>query len=151
MNQKTKKKQETPETQEEILNILSKADERQTEFLFIDEEGTLQSEDEIKKLVLGDTDDPDYKYDIYWNGIQKLLKSELPKGKKYEQVREVVREEVNTFLAKGKRKKNGSRGADSRMGYKEDMEIALDTIISWKAKRGTSMELYNEFKALNDK
>lgn len=150
MKQETKTAKDKDQSQEEIFDILSKADEKQTEMLFIDEEGMLQSEDEIKKLVLGDADDPDFKHEIYYSGIEKLLKRELPKGKQYEQVRKIVREEINTFLARGKRKKNNYRGADPRMAYKGDMEIALDIIIAWKARRGTSTDLYNEFKALND-
>ena len=151
MKQKVKKTAKSTKTQEEILEILAKAEERQNESLFVDEEGDIQSEDEIKKLILEDTDDPELKHELYYKGIQKLLKSGLPKEKKYKEVREIVREEVNTFLAKGKRKKNGYRGADARMGFVGDMEMALDKIISWKANNGTATDLFIVFKELNDK
>ena len=68
----------------------------------------------------------------------------------YEDVRELVREEINTFLSRGKRKKNGVRGADSRMCYISDMEASINQIIEWHEKRGTPVEIYNEFKTLND-
>ena len=146
MEQKVKKSDKTTKTENEILEILAKAEEIATESLFVGEEGNVESVDEVRQMILGDTDDPESKHELYYQGIQKLLKSGLPTGKRFAE----VREEVNTFLARGKRKKNGIRGADSRMGYISDMEAALNQIIEWHEKRGTPFELYNEFKSLND-
>lgn len=150
MEQKVKKSKKTTKTENEILEILAKAEEVATESLFVGEEGDVESVDEVRQIILGDTDDPESKHELYYQGIQKLLKSGLPTGKRFAEVSELVREEVNTFLARGKRKKNGIRGADSRMGYISDMEAALNQIIEWHEKRGTPVELYNEFKSLND-
>ena len=47
-------------------------------------------------------------------------------GKKYKAARDFIFEEKNTFLTRGHIKnKFGIRGADSRMGYKEDCEKML--------------------------
>ena len=75
----------------------------------------------------------------------------MPKGEKYESLRELVREEINTFLARGKRKINGKRGADSRQAYLHDMDTALDALIHWSTNAQSTTELYETFRILNQK
>lgn len=139
--------------EEEIAKILLEADKNKEQTLFVDEEGELHTKDEIKQLILGDIDDPDAKHNLYYHHLQKLLKDNLLKGNqpKVKKAREIVREEINTFLTRGKRKnKSGIRGGDSRMAYLSDMEKALDVVIEWVLKNGSSIDLYNDFKKLNN-
>lgn len=145
----TKSNKSQSKTQQEIEEILMKTDESPTHKLFIGEEGDLESLDELKRILTGDVDDPKTKYEIYYKGIQKTLKEELPRGSKYEELRKELREEINTFLAGGKRKINGVRGADSRMGYLPTMEKAFDIIFEWRGNVGTLTELLIKFKELN--
>lgn len=119
-NKKNKKKQGSDKIseQEEIerMMLLSKADEVVGEQLTIDTDGLLQTEDELKKFALGEIDDPEKKFDIYYNGISKLLLKHLPEGKGYKKARDYIYEEKNTYLTRGHRiNEKGIRGADSRM------------------------------------
>ena len=74
-NKKGNKKKESEKLSEqeelERMMLISKADEVVGEQLTIDTEGVLQTEDELKKFALGDIDDPERKYDIYYKGIGK--------------------------------------------------------------------------------
>lgn len=134
----------------EINQILQMADEVPTTKLFIGEEGDLETLDEMKSIIAGDTDDPETKYDLYYKGIQKVLRSELPRGTKYKQLRDEIREELAVFLTEGKRKINGVRGADSRMGRLPLMEKVFDIVFNWRGDNGTPAELYLEFRRLNE-
>jgi hypothetical protein len=136
--------------EQEILEILTKADDVKHETLLFDAEGDILTVDEIKQvLVPSDTDDPIEKYNMFYQGIQRLLKRGLPKGKMYKDACNLVREEINTFLSRGKTKKGGRRGADSRMAYLTDMSTALDAIIEWTENQGSAVDLYQRFKDLN--
>ena len=55
-----------------------------------------------------------------------------------------------TFLARGKRKKNGRRGADVRMSLVEDLEVTLERLMTWKLKQGSYVDLFKTFRALNN-
>jgi hypothetical protein len=144
-----KKKKAKSSNEDEILEILAKAELSTSQTLFLDDESELISEDEIKKLIPNDADNPNDKYNIYYKGIQKLLKMLLPKGKENKEYTDLVREEVNTFLTRGKRKKNGSRGADARMGYYTDMEKAFNVLSECVVSKGTMIDVYNAFRDMN--
>lgn len=136
--------------EQEIREIFAKADEVRTENLLVDADGDINMVDELKLILIpNDTDDPLAKYEKYYHGIQKLLKKGLPKGKRYKDIRSNVREEINIFLTRGKQKKNGRRGADSRMSYLTDMDTVLEHLIQWIANFQTTYELYETFKELN--
>lgn len=147
-----KKKSEKLSEQEELerMMLISKADEVVGEQLIIDTEGVLQTEDELKKFALGDIDDPERKYDIYYKGISKLLLKHLPEGKEYKKARNYIYEEKNTYLTRGHRiDEKGIRGADSRMGYIEDAEKILELITNWVIKKGSMVDLYSTIRDLN--
>jgi hypothetical protein len=149
---KVKKTIISDKREQEVNEILAQSEVINTESLFIDAENEIQTVDELKQILIPDhADDPDAKYDKYYYGIQKLLKRGLPQGEKYESVRELVREEINTFLTRGKRKVNGKRGADSRQAYLPDMDVALDALIYWTANAQSTTELYETFRVLNQK
>lgn len=150
MENTEKKSRILDKKEQEILEILAKADEAKHETLFFDTEGDLLTVDEIKQiLVPNDTDDPIEKHTLFYQGIQRLLRRGLPQGRMYKELRDLVREEINTYLSRGKAKKSGRRGADARMGYLTDMNTALDTIIEWTENKGSAADLYQRFKELN--
>lgn len=155
-NKKNKKKQGSDKIseQEEIerMMLLSKADEVVGEQLAIDTNGQLQTEDELKKFALGEIDDPERKFDIYYNGISKLLLKHLPEGKGYKKARDYIYEEKNTYLTRGHRiNEKGIRGADSRMGHIEDAEKILELITTWIIQKGSMVDLYTKIRDLNIK
>lgn len=155
-NKKNKKKQGSDKIseQEEIerMMLLSKADEVVGEQLTIDTDGLLQTEDELKKFALGEIDDPERKFDIYYNGISKLLLKHLPEGKGYKKARDYIYEEKNTYLTRGHRiNEKGIRGADSRMGHIEDAEKILELITTWIIQKGSMVDLYTKIRDLNIK
>lgn len=82
--------------------------------------------------------------DLFWQTIDLKKLS----GKQYKTARDLIFEEKNTFLTRGHRKnKFGIRGADSRMGYKEDVEKMLEIIIDWILKKGDMYSLYSILRA----
>lgn len=155
-NKKSNKAKESEKLSEqeelERMMLISKADEVVGEQLTIDTEGILQSEDELKKFALGDIDDPERKYDIYYRGISKLLLKHLPEGKSYKKARDYIYEEKNTYLTRGHRiDEKGIRGADSRMGHIEDAEQILEIITNWIINKSSMVDLYSTIRELNIK
>ena len=145
-------KKELTQEELEIQSILLRADENRAESLFIDGEGELNTVDEIKRILIpSDTDDPVLKHEYFYQGIQKILNKELPKGISNKEFRDLIREEINIFLTRGKTKKAGRRGADVRMAFITDMEIALENLIQWKADRESFVNLFTVFSELNKK
>lgn len=134
----------------EKMELIAKADAVKGEQLLIGLEGEIHSEDELKKFALGDIDNPEKKYDLYYKGIHKLLLRHLPEGDSYKKAREYIYEEKNTFLTRGHRINNkGIRGADSRMGHIVDAEFILDIITKWIIQGGTMVELFTTIRDLN--
>ncbi len=74
--------------------------------------------------------DPDKSYDLFYNGIQALLLSVLPKDN---DIRVVILE-LKSILLTGKEKAqitHGKRGADSRMAGPSTMEYVIDILSEW--------------------
>ena len=87
---------------------------------------------------------------MYYKGITKLLRKSLEKGKENKEARDYIYEEKNTFLTRGKRKRpDGTRGGDSRMGYISDQAELLDIVIAWIVSNGTMVELFTTLRDLN--
>ena len=75
------KRLEKEKRQREIEEILSEANAKTGEQLVLDELGGLKSQNELKEFALGHIpDDPEQKYDVYYKGVEKLLKKFLPEG-----------------------------------------------------------------------
>lgn len=145
------KKVDSPD-EEEKMRILAQADEVKGEQLSILPDGGIFISNELKLLLEGKflVDDPEKKYDLYYKGIEKLLRKHLRKGKEYAKSRGYIREEKNVFMTRGKRiNEQGIRGADSRMTYIDDAQEMLKIISNWILRSGTMVELYNEFRELN--
>ena len=134
----------------EKMEILARAGQVKGENLFVNNQGEVERENELRQFALGNLEDPEKKYDVYYKGIAKLLKAYLPKGKANKTARDYIYEEKNTYLTRGKRiNRAGIRGADGRMGYIVDAEEMLKIIMDWIMSNGTMVELYNQLRDLN--
>ncbi len=138
---------ELDEAQElERLELLNQSKKVKGEQLTLDNQGRFKSEKEIKEYAVGRIDDPERKHELYYKGIQKLLRENLPDGKSNKKLRRVIYDEKNLLINRGKRKnKKGIRGSDGRMAYKGDLETALNIISKWVWERGTPVDLYKKF------
>jgi hypothetical protein len=76
------------------------------------------------------------KFLLYYQGLAKLLKDNLPKGKEYEDVRRIVYDEKNVLINRGAKKdEKGIRGSDGRMAYTADLEEAIKIVAEWTSKK----------------
>ena len=121
----------------EIESILLKASESKEESLFF-------------ALLDQQIDDPDEKYELYYNVINKILRDYLPKGKENESARNIIYEEKNTYLTRGRRKDDkGLRHADSRMSYNADLKALVDIVVDWASTNRNPFSLYVKLRDLN--
>lgn len=152
MAKKISKKTEISSAEQEKLKILSKANETKGEQLSIAPDGEIASKKEIKNFALGNIENPERKYEVYYKGINKLLRKHLPKGKENKKARDYIYEEKNVYLTRGKRKNQfGIRGADGRMGYSTDGEEVLKIVIDWVFSQDTPVNLYTKMRDINIK
>ena len=138
----------------ERLELLQKANEKTGKQLTINSEtGSLEEFDELRQLVGKEFENPEEKYQLYYNGIRKLLMDFLPKGKDYKQLRDIIYDEKNVFLNLGKKKSdnNGIRKSDGRMTYQPVMNEILEIIIKWVGESQNPFDLYRDFYNLNEK
>ena len=152
MAKKDIKKQEgLSQADVERLELLQKANEKTGKQLTINSEtGNLEEFDELRQLVGKEFENPEEKYQLYYNGIRKLLMDFLPKD---EQIRRVIYDEKNVFLNLGKKKSdnNGIRKSDGRMTYQPVMNEILEVIIKWIGESQNPFDLYRDFYELNEK
>jgi hypothetical protein len=146
------KRLEKEKRQREIEEILSEADGKTGEQLVLDELGAVKTEDELKSFALGHIpDDPDEKYNVYYKGVERLLREFLPKGDKFKAARDLIREEKIIFLTRGKKlDAKGIRGRDSRMAYIQDMEDVMNLITKWAFESRNYFELYSLLREKNE-
>lgn len=145
--EKTRKEHEQEMEREAIL---MKADEIKEETLIFDVDGQIEFKNEIADLVLEQIDDPEAKYNLYYNVVNRLLKKHLPKGDENKTARDLIYEEKNTFLTRGHRKdEKGIRGADGRMAYIPDINELINIITDWISNRGTMFDIYTKIRDLN--
>lgn len=146
-----KKKRELSKEDIERLEILQKANEVKGEQLSINIDSELTIENQAVKLLGQTIDDPVEKFQLYYHGLTKLLKDNLPKGKENEQVRRIVYDEKNVLINRGAKKdEKGIRGSDGRMAYIEDLEFAIQIVADWISKKGSPSELYMAFWDKNE-
>ncbi len=147
------KKQERKLSKEDIerLELLQKSDEIKGEQLSIDIDSQIKIENQAEKLIGQKIDDPVQKFQLYYNGLNKLLKDNLPKGKENEEVRRIIYDEKNILINRGAKKDDrGIRGSDGRMAYLEDLEFAIQIVADWTSKKGSSTDLYMAFWDKNE-
>jgi hypothetical protein len=146
--------QELPdEKYREMLELLQKAQETTGQQLSIDiNDGSLKQINEIRELIDKNIDDPTEKYELYYNGIQKVIKKYLPKGKSFKKYRDIIYDEKNIFLTRGKAKdKNGIRHGDGRMTYNDDMKEMVDLVANWVMSSQDPIDLYKSLYEINEK
>ena len=155
MAKKDIKKQEgLSQSDMERLELLQKANEKTGKQLTINSEtGSLEEFDELRQLVGKEFENPEEKYQLYYNGIRRLLMDFLPKGKDYKQLRDIIYDEKNVFffLLKKKSDNNGIRKSDGRMTYQPVMNEILEIIIIWVGESQNPFDLYRDFYNLNEK
>lgn len=130
--------------------ILMQADEIKELTFDFTIDGQLELKSEMADMILEGIDDPEAKYDIYYNAIQRLLIKHLPKGAEHKSARDLIYEEKNTYMTRGHRKnEKGIRGADGRMSYIEDMHEIVNIVTEWITTRSTMYDLYIKLRDLN--
>lgn len=135
----------------ERLEILQKSEEVKGEQLFINYDSEVVIENEAEQLLGQKIDDPVQKFQLYYHGLTKLLKDNLPKGKEFEDVRRIVYDEKNILINRGAKKdEKGIRGSDGRMAYTEDLEEAIKIVAEWTSRKGTPAELFMAFWDKNE-
>ncbi len=135
----------------ERLEILQKSEEIKGGQLLLNIDSELVIENEAEKLLGQQIDDPVTKFQLYYNGLTKLLKDNLPKGKDYEDVRRIIYDEKNILINRGAKKNDkGIRGSDGRMAYLPDIEQAIVIVANWTNIKGTPAELFMAFWDKNE-
>jgi len=151
---KTKIEQEQRELSEadrERLEILQKSEEVKGQQLSINLDAELVVENQAQKLLDKRIDDPAEKFQLYYKGLTKLLKDNLPKGKENESARRIVYDEKNILINRGAKKNDkGIRGSDGRMAYIEDLEMAIEIVADWLTKKGSVVDLFMAFWNKNE-
>lgn len=153
MEENKKKKDERKLSKEDLerLELLQKSEEIKGEQLVLNLHYGLTNENEAEKLLGQQIDDPVTKFQLYYNGLSKLLKENLPKGKEFEDVRRIVYDEKNILINRGAKKDDkGIRGSDGRMAYLDDLEQAIKIVANWTSKKGTAAELFMAFWDKNE-
>lgn len=139
----------------ERLELLQKANQKQGKQLRISTtNGDLSEINEIREMIGYDFENPDKKYDIYYRGMRTLLIKYLPKGKEYKEGRQLIYDEKNIFLNRGKRKSDNygnTRKSDGRMTYQEKMNEMLDVIVKWVSESLNPTDLFYALYDLNEK
>lgn len=146
--------EKTTEQDRESLELLLKSKEKQGKQLVIDvEKGALTEIDELRQLLNKRAEDPDEKHAIYYNGIRTILMKYLPAGKENKELRQLIYDEKDVFLNRGKKKSDGggTRGSDGRMTYQEYMAEILDVVTSWVSESQVPFDLYHMLYELNEK
>ena len=137
--------------EKERREILQKAEDVKEEQLKLDIEEGINVENEYSALLDQQIDDPVQKFQLYYKILNKLLKSNLPKGKENESIRRIIYDEKNILINRGYKKDDkGIRGSDGRMAYVEDLEIAIQVVMDWVSSKGSYQELYMSFWHKNE-
>ncbi len=130
----------------ERLSILQKSEEIKGEQLSINIDLDVVIENQAEKLLSKKIDDPIQKFQLYYHGLTKLLRDNLPKGKEFKKVRDIIYDEKNILINRGaKKNEKGIRGSDGRMAYIEDIEEAIKIIADWTSRKGSPAELFMAF------
>ena len=107
-------------------------------------------EDVLSEAVLEETQNPDEAHELYY-GIQEVLKSSLPQGQKFEDLRKAIYEEKNIYLTSGEKKdEQGVRGADSRHGYLHHFRVMLRIVKQWSRSGASPFDLWSVLRKINE-
>ena len=148
---KTIKKSVLSKDEIERQEILQQAEFVKGEQLSINLNSELVIENEAEKLIGQKFDDPVEKYQIYYKGLNKLLRDSLPTGKRNENARRIIYDEKNILINRGAKKdEKGIRGSDGRMAYVDDLEKAIQIVANWIINKGSCYDLYLAFWDKNE-
>lgn len=138
---------------QEKLELLQKVKSSKENQLVVDfDDDSLKEVNQVKELLNKSFDDPDEKYELYYKGIRKALMKYLPSGPSFKQERDIIYDEKNIFLNRGKAKDaRGIRGGDGRMAFNDDMHELVDLIADWIMTSQDPVDLYQRLYDLNDK
>ena len=100
-----KKKRELSKEDIERLELLQKSEEVKGEQLRINLDSEIVVENQAKELLDKKIDDPVQKFQLYYHGLTKLLKDNLPKGKENEDARRIIYDEKNILINRGAKKR----------------------------------------------
>ena len=146
-----KKKREFSKEDLERLEILQKSEEIKGEQLTINIDSEIVVKNQAKELLDKKIDDPVQKFQLYYHGLTKLLKDNLPRGKENEDSRRIIYDEKNVLINRGAKKdEKGIRGSDGRMAYIEDLEYAIEIVAEWITKKGSPADLFMSFWDKNE-
>src|SRR5260221_22897 len=123
-SKKTKTNAQIEKENLERLELLKQSQQKKGKQLRVDlTKGDLKEVNEIREILGGRTENPEEKYNLYYKGITNLLKNYLPKGRGFKTERDLIYDEKNIFLNRGKRKSdhNGVRKSDGRMTFQPIM------------------------------
>ncbi|GEM_PF-1135118 len=152
-DERDQKKKDRDERLEEIKKLIDQA-KKNTE----GKQGSLFSDEDLGKedvgfdaSILSDTADPDKSYALYYS-MRKMLMDNLPSGKKNKKLRQMIYDEKNLFLNRGKAlDSRGKRGSDGRMSFIATfMEPAFNSVADWVKTGGSSFDAYMAFYDLNE-
>jgi hypothetical protein len=149
-----KKEAELTPMEIERMELLRKVHEKTGKQLRIEaSSGSLQEIDELKGLLGKNFDNPEEKYNIYYKGVRNVLMQYLPKGREFQEARQIIYDEKNIFLNSGKKKSdnNGIRGSDGRMTFQSKMNEMLDLLLQWVSRSQNPFTLYQWLYDLNEK
>lgn len=143
------KKSKTSNYNDEVLEILESSKSNVgVELTFDFEKGSFKEVDEIKEMIDRSFEDPEEKYNLFYNGTQKLINKYISDTR----VRKIVNGEKLIFLNRGKViGKDGRRGSDSRMTYNEDISEIAQIVSEWVMTSRDPTKLYKRFYDLNEK
>ena len=153
MEKKNKLRKEIDEKKHlEKLKILQDAKTSKEKQLAVDlDTHSIEEIDRLKEILNKKFDDPEEKYQLYYNGIRKVLMQFLPKGKSFEKERRIIYDEKNIFLNRGKAKDiDGIRRSDGRMTFNDDMNVMADLISDWVMTSQDPVDLYQRLFDLNE-
>jgi hypothetical protein len=151
--QKSAKEKKEEEILMEKLEILQKSREVGGKQLTFDMDSMEFKEiDEVKELLQKSIETPEERYSMFYNGIQNVLIKYLPKHKGFQPYRQIIYDEKNIFLNRGKMKDaTGKRGTDSRMAYNEDYSEIVLLVSNWAMTTQDPIDLYRQLWDLNEK
>jgi hypothetical protein len=93
------KKQLSDEQEQERMELLRRSAEvpgKQLQFDSFNNE--LKEIDELRAMIGAQFENPEEKYQAYYNGMRKVLMQYLPSGKEFQEARQLIYDEKNIFL-----------------------------------------------------
>jgi len=134
--------------QQEILDIINRAKQKKNTRIELNlEKGEVSEYDELEKLLDKNFDNPDEKFDLFYNGIQSVINKNIPVGI----VRDFINDEKLIFLNMGKaRNKKGIRGSDCRMQRNATVLEVAKIVSKWALESLDPSDLYLTFYNLNE-